>query len=92
MHIEDIIIRGCILQTLGLDTDTDVSSPRMSELTNFIGLSPAKMDEFIRCRIGGSSGEYVFDLTSESTYSSNQDAQWGATRTGTISARSTSVS
>lgn len=83
MHMEDIIERRCILQTLGLDEDTDVSSPRMSELTNRIGSSPAKMDEFFRRRISGSSGEYVFDLTSESTYSSsNQDAQWGRNKDG----------
>ena len=83
MHMEDIIGRRYILGILGMDEDTDVSSPRMSELTNRIGSSSTCMDEFFRRRISGSSGEYIFDLTSESTYSSvNQDAQWGRNKDG----------
>lgn len=78
MHIEDTMERSCIPQLLGLPDDTDFSSQRMSELTRSLGTDFAGMDEFFRRRIGASKDEYIFDLTSESSYSSrNSNVEWG---------------
>ncbi|MCQ2071350.1 MAG: transposase [archaeon] len=77
-HMESVIGRRAIPELLGIDPDTDFSSQRVSELTKRIGKDTAAMDDFFRCRITGTEGEYVFDLTSESTYSSrNPQAEWG---------------
>jgi len=78
MHMESVMEQSCVREVLGLEPDEDFSSPRMSELTNSIGNDTGSMDEFFRRRITGSDGEFVFDLTSESTYSSkNTMAEWG---------------
>ena len=78
MHIEDTMERSCVPQLLGLPEDTDFSSQRMSELTKRIGADFAGLDEFFRRRIGTTNDQYIFDLTSESTYSSrNSNAEWG---------------
>lgn len=78
MHMEDIIERRSIKEVLRLPLDTDFSSPRISELTESIGSRADDMDAFFRRRISGSDGEFVFDLTTESTYSAkNAWAEWG---------------
>ena len=78
MHIEDTMERSCIPQLLGLPEDTDFSSQRMSELTKRIGTDFSGLDEFFSRRIGTAKDRYIFDLTSESTYSSrNSNAEWG---------------
>ncbi|MBR2255412.1 MAG: transposase [Candidatus Methanomethylophilaceae archaeon] len=78
MHMEDVIDRRCIREVLGLPSDTDFSSPRMSELTESIGEMTDSMDAFFRRRMTGTEGELIFDLTSESTYSAkNPLAEWG---------------
>lgn len=78
MHMDSVIERRYIPELLGIPRGTDFSSPRMSELTRSIGRSDAEMDEFFRRRISGADGEFIFDLTSESTYSSrNSNAEWG---------------
>lgn len=78
MHMESVMEQSCVREVLGLDPDEDFSSPRMSEITSTIGNSTDSMDEFFRRRITGSDGEFVFDLTSETTYSSkNTMAEWG---------------
>lgn len=78
MHIEEVIGRRSIRETLGLPEDEDFSSPRISELTAAIGGMNDSMDAFFRRRITGSEGELVFDLTTESTHSArNPMAEWG---------------
>ena len=83
MHMEAVIERRYILEILDLPRDTDLSSPRLSELTRLIGESVDCTDEFFRRRISGTEGEYLFDLTSESTYSvKNTNAEWGRNKDG----------
>lgn len=78
MHMESVIGKRCIPEILGIDADTDFSSQRMSELTRDIGSDKGGLEAFFSRRISGSDGEYIFDLTSESTYSSrNTMAEWG---------------
>lgn len=78
MHMEGVIDRRCIKEVLHLPLDTDFSSPRITELTEDIGSRTDDMDAFFRRRITGSDGEFVFDLTTESTYSAkNPMAEWG---------------
>lgn len=81
MHIEYTMECRYIRQALGLPSDADFSSPRMSELTKRIGQSVGMMERFFSHRVARSSGEYVFDLTSESTYSiKNTCAEYGKNR------------
>lgn len=83
MHMESVIERRYIREILEIPRDTDFSSPRMSELTRLIGESTGGTDEFFRRRITGTDGEYLFDLTSESTYSvKNPNAEWGRNKDG----------
>ena len=78
MHMAEVISRRSIREVLKLPPDTDFSSPRMSELTEAIGNKSSEMDTFFRRRISGSEGEFIFDLTTESTYSArNPLAEWG---------------
>jgi len=78
MHLGAVIERRNIKETLELPEDTDFSSPRISEITEEIGNMAAERDEFFRRRITGSEGELLFDLTTESTYSTkNPAAEWG---------------
>lgn len=77
-HMETVINKRTIPELLGISPDTDFSSQRVSELTRRLGEDTAGMDDFFRYRISGTEGEYVFDLTSESTYSArNPQAEWG---------------
>lgn len=78
MHMEGVIEKRCIPEVLGLPLDADFSSQRMSELTKAIGSDKDGLETFFSRRISGCDGQYVFDLTSESTYSSlNTMAEWG---------------
>ena len=78
MHMSDVIERRAIRETLKLPRDLDFSSPRISELTERIGNQTDCVDTFFCRRITGSEGEFIFDLTTESTYSSrNSWAEWG---------------
>lgn len=78
MHMEGIIAHRCIPELLDLSPDTDFSSQRMSDLTRHIGMSVSEVDDFFRCRLGRSEDEYIFDLTSESSYSvRNSFVEWG---------------
>ena len=78
MHMDEVIGRRSIRETLMLPEDEDFSSPRISELTATIGAMNDSMDAFFRRRISGSEGELIFDLTTESTYSvRNPMAEWG---------------
>ncbi len=78
MHIESTIERRYIPEILGLDPDTDFSSQRMSELTRAIGSDDESMYAFFHRRIQGSEGEFIFDLTTETSYSArNPMVEWG---------------
>lgn len=78
MHMQEVIERRSIREVLGLSSREDFSSPRVTELTEMIGLMTDSMDAFFRRRISGTEGEFIFDLTTESTYSvRNPMAEWG---------------
>lgn len=78
MHIEDIADRRCIREMLGMPDDTDLSSPRMTELTQRIGSMKGETEEFFARRLGAEDGFLIYDLTSESTYSvHNSFGEWG---------------
>lgn len=78
MHIEEVLESRSIIEYLELPQDFDLFSPRMSELTKFLGEKTDLMDDFFRLRITGSEGEFLFDLTTEATYSAkNPAAEYG---------------
>ena len=78
MHIEEIIERRCIPELLGLPSDIDFSSPRLSELTTEIGGLESAMESFFAKRLDAEDGLLIYDLTSETSYSvRNSLCEWG---------------
>ena len=78
MHIEEVIERRCILELLDLPADIDLSSPRLSELTAKIGDLDSAMESFFAKRLNAEDGLLIYDLTSETSYSThNSLCEWG---------------
>ena len=72
-----------IRETLGLGR-TDFTSQRMSEITKILGESTGCMDDLFMLRAKRFSGDrFLYDLTSQSTYSElGGFAEWGKNRDG----------
>ena len=72
-----------IRETLGLGR-TDFTSQRMSEITKILGESTGCMDDLFTLRAKRFSGDrFLYDLTSQSTYSElGGFAEWGKNRDG----------
>ena len=72
-----------IRETLGMG-GTDFSSQRMSEITKILGESTGCMDDLFTLRAKRFSGDrFLYDLTSQSTYSElGGFAEWGKNRDG----------
>jgi transposase len=82
MDTKTVIESTYIRETVGLG-EMDLSSQRLSEMTKIIGEAGGCMEDLFTLRVKRSGGMFLYDLTSQSTYSELEGmAEWGKNRDG----------